>query len=85
MTVNRRSFLKGAAAGAAGTALTGGLLAGVRADARRRGHRPRGQDAYPFHGTHQAGILRPRPATSSPPPASPRSTSPPTARPGWPS
>jgi deferrochelatase/peroxidase EfeB len=62
MSVSRRNFIKGAAAGTAGTALTAGVLAGgARADADAGG----GQAApasYPFHGIHQAGVLTPGPA-----------------------
>jgi deferrochelatase/peroxidase EfeB len=61
MPVSRRSFLKGAAAGAAGTALTGGVLLGgahADADTNRVSSPP---SSYPFHGAHQAGILTPRP------------------------
>src|SRR5215472_3915525 len=62
MSVSRRNFLKGAAAGTAGTALTAGVLAGgARADgATVRG--PSAAASYPFHGTHQAGVLTPGPA-----------------------
>lgn len=62
MDVNRRNFLKGAAAGAATTALTGGLLAaGAVVDAHAAS--PALQvDSYPFHGIHQAGILTPGPS-----------------------
>jgi deferrochelatase/peroxidase EfeB len=62
MNVSRRNFLKGAAAGTAGTALTAGVLAGgAHVDA---GTAPAGTvaDSYPFHGTHQAGVLTPGPA-----------------------
>lgn len=63
MSVSRRHFLRGAAAGAAGTALTGGVLAGgARADTRSSTDNPSAPDNYPFHGTHQAGILTPTPA-----------------------
>ena len=63
MSVSRRHFLRGAAAGAAGTALTGGVLAGgARADTRSSTDNPPAPDNYPFHGTHQAGILTPTPA-----------------------
>jgi deferrochelatase/peroxidase EfeB len=63
MSVSRRNFLKGAAAGAAGTALTGGVLAGgARADARTDTG-PTVADSYPFFGTHQAGVLTPAPDT----------------------
>ena len=62
MSVSRRNFLKGAAAGAAGTALTGGVLAGgAHADARTDTG-PTSADSYPFHGAHQAGVLTPPPA-----------------------
>src|SRR5712691_11875153 len=58
MDVSRRHFLKGAAAGTAGTALAGGvLIGGVRADAA-----PDPDRSYPFHGPHQAGVLTPGPA-----------------------
>lgn len=63
MNVNRRNFLKGAAAGAAGTALTGGvLIGGARADARPVDGGPAEAASYPFHGTYQAGVLTPGPA-----------------------
>ena len=62
MTVSRRHFLRGAAAGAAGTALTGGVLAGgARADTGNTAN-PAPPGVYPFHGTNQAGILTPTPA-----------------------
>jgi len=62
MTIRRRDFLRGTAAGAAGTALAAGVLAeGARADAGKGGSG--GPPAsYPFHGAHQAGILTPEPA-----------------------
>ena len=62
MNVSRRNFLKGAAAGTAGTALATGVLAG---GARADGGTADGAQApasYPFHGTHQAGVLTPGPA-----------------------
>jgi len=63
MTVSRRNFLRGAAAGAATTALTGGvLIGGAHADARPAAGTPQTEDSYPFHGEHQAGILTPGPA-----------------------
>jgi deferrochelatase/peroxidase EfeB len=63
MTISRRNFLKGAAAGAAGTALGGGvLLGGARADADTATDRSAVVDSYPFHGSHQAGVLTPGPA-----------------------
>jgi deferrochelatase/peroxidase EfeB len=62
MTVSRRNFLKGAAAGTAGTALTAGvLIGGARADAGPGGP-PETARSYPFHGPHQAGVLTPGPA-----------------------
>jgi deferrochelatase/peroxidase EfeB len=61
--LSRRRFLSGAAAGAAGTALTGGLLiGGARADARASGPPTDTAATYPFHGDHQSGILTPGPA-----------------------
>ncbi|GAA1223765.1 Dyp-type peroxidase [Pseudonocardia alaniniphila] len=62
MNVSRRSFLKGAAAGAAGTALVGGvLIEGAQADAAPATGAPQVEASYPFHGQHQAGILTPGP------------------------
>lgn len=62
MTVNRRDFLKGAAAGAAGTALTGGvLLGGAHVDARADSVSVT-TPSYPFHDAHQAGVITPPPA-----------------------
>ena len=68
MTVSRRNFLKGAAAGSAGTALAGGvLIGGARADARAAAAgQPAGAASYPFHGRHQAGVLTPGPAARQP-------------------
>ena len=68
MSVSRRHFLKGAAAGSAGTALAGGvLLGGARADARAAGDGSVAEAAsYPFHGIHQAGVLTPGPAAKQP-------------------
>jgi deferrochelatase/peroxidase EfeB len=59
----RRGFLRGAAAGAVGTAVTGGvLIGGAHADA---GAANSGgvatAESYPFHGVNQAGILTPTP------------------------
>lgn len=61
MNVSRRRFLYGTAAGTAGTALTGGMLiGGAQADASAAtAGAPATADSYPFHGTHQAGILTP--------------------------
>jgi len=62
MSVSRRNFLKGAAAGSAGTALAGGvLIGGARADGSTA-QPPAAPASYPFHGTHQAGVLTPGPA-----------------------
>ena len=64
MDVSRRTFVKGAAAGAAGTALTGGLLiGGARVDANAAQSAVSSEAAsYPFHGVHQSGILTPDPS-----------------------
>jgi deferrochelatase/peroxidase EfeB len=62
--VSRRKFLKGTAAGAAGTALAGGVLIGgahADADAAARGG-PAEAASYPFHGANQSGVLTPAPA-----------------------
>jgi len=62
MSVSRRNFIKGAAAGTAGTALTAGVLAGgARADADAGGGQAE-PASTPFHGIHQAGVLTPGPA-----------------------
>ena len=62
MSVSRRNFLKGAAAGSAGTALAGGVLVGgARVDASTT-QASSVASSYPFHGTHQAGVLTPGPA-----------------------
>jgi deferrochelatase/peroxidase EfeB len=65
MTPSRRNFLKGAAAGAAGTALVGGVLIGGAhqdADAATSGDASTDAAAYPFHGKNQSGILTPGPS-----------------------
>jgi deferrochelatase/peroxidase EfeB len=62
MNVSRRNFLKGAAAGTAGTALTAGVLAGGAHADGSTAHGPSAAASYPFHGTHQAGVLTPGPA-----------------------
>src|SRR3569623_739101 len=64
MNVSRRRFLSGAAAGAAGTALTAGILAkGAHQDAEAATvGQPRAEASYPFHGPHQSGILTPGPS-----------------------
>jgi deferrochelatase/peroxidase EfeB len=62
MSVSRRDFLKGAVAGAAGTALTGGvLIGGAQIDGRPAAGSPTTASSHPFHGVHQAGILTPGP------------------------
>jgi deferrochelatase/peroxidase EfeB len=63
MDLNRRNLLKGAVAGAAGTALTGGLLAaGARHDAHSAAQAdPTAPESVPFHGAHQAGLITPTP------------------------
>ena len=68
MTVSRRSFIKGTASGAAGTALAGGvLIGGARADAKPdQGSDASTVPAYPFHGAHQAGVLTPDPGHKQP-------------------
>ena len=66
MSVSRRNFLKGAAAGSAGTVLAGGvLIGGARADGST-GAAPATPTSYPFHGTHQPGVLTPGPAAKQP-------------------
>ena len=63
MTISRRHFLSGAAAGAVGTALTGGvLIGGAEQDASASDVSAPVADSYPFHGARQAGILTPGPA-----------------------
>ena len=64
MNINRRNFLKGTAAGAAGTALAGGvLIGGARADADAATvGGPVAEASYPFHGVHQSGVLTPGPS-----------------------
>ncbi|HET8583814.1 MAG TPA: iron uptake transporter deferrochelatase/peroxidase subunit [Jatrophihabitans sp.] len=67
MSVSRRSFLKGTAAGAAGTALAGGMvLGGQHADAQAADDAIPTRGGYPFHGAHQAGVLTPGPADKQP-------------------
>jgi deferrochelatase/peroxidase EfeB len=58
---DRRSLLRGAVVGAAGTALTGGALLAPQspADAEAPSSAP---PSYPFHGPHQSGILTPAPS-----------------------
>ena len=71
MDVNRRNFLKGTAAGAAGTALAGGvLIGGAHADANAAAQAGQGQGSgapaeeasYPFHAAFQSGVLTPGPS-----------------------
>jgi deferrochelatase/peroxidase EfeB len=61
---SRRNFLKGAATGAAGTALAGGvLIGGAHADANAATQAaPAVVEQYPFHGVRQSGILTPLPS-----------------------
>jgi deferrochelatase/peroxidase EfeB len=68
MSISRRNFLKGAAAGSAGTALAGGvLIGGARADtSAAQDGGPAEAASYPFHGIHQAGVLTPAPAVKQP-------------------
>ncbi len=63
MTVDRRNFLKGTAAGAAATALVGGvLIEGARQDANAATSQGLATaESYPFHGVHQSGVLLPGP------------------------
>ena len=68
ITPSRRSFLRGAAAGAVGTAVTGGVLIGgahADADAANTGQ-VKTSDTYPFHGANQSGILTPTPGDKQP-------------------
>ena len=84
MSVSRRNFLKGAAAGSAGTALAGGvLIGGARADASTA-QAPSAPRSYPFHGTHQAGVLTPGPGGRQSFACSPPSTASRAAKPNWP-
>ncbi|TSE00287.1 Dyp-type peroxidase [Skermania sp. ID1734] len=62
MDVNRRNFLKGAAVGVSGAAITGATLvhgAQVDGTATPQSANP---PSYPFHGVNQAGILTPGPS-----------------------
>jgi len=64
INASRRGFLRGAAAGAVGTAVTGSvLIGGARADAdAANSGQPTTADSYPFHGANQSGILTPGPS-----------------------
>jgi deferrochelatase/peroxidase EfeB len=63
VTMNRRTFLKGAAAGVAAAALPGGLaMVGAERVPRAPEAAQPAQDSYPYHGPNQAGILTPGPA-----------------------
>lgn len=64
MDLTRRNLLKGVAAGAAGTAITGGLLAaGARHDTDiAAGTGSTASVEVPFHGVHQAGLITPTPS-----------------------
>jgi deferrochelatase/peroxidase EfeB len=67
VNISRRTFLKGATAGAAASALTGGLLiGGADADAQAERAPRSAADHYPFHSDYQAGILTPAPAAKQP-------------------
>jgi deferrochelatase/peroxidase EfeB len=67
MILSRRTFLKGAAAGTAGTLLAGGvLIGGARADADASHDSETTANGYPFHGQYQSGILLPGPAAKQP-------------------
>jgi deferrochelatase/peroxidase EfeB len=63
MDVSRRNLLKGALAGSAGTAITGGMLiAGAKVDAdAAAAATPAAPAQVPFHGVYQSGILTPAP------------------------
>jgi deferrochelatase/peroxidase EfeB len=63
MDVSRRNMLRGALAGSAGTAVTGGMLiGGATADADATAAAGlAGPSRVPFHAAHQAGILTPAP------------------------
>jgi deferrochelatase/peroxidase EfeB len=63
MDVNRRTFIKGLGAGAAGTAAGAGLLVqGAHADrsANTAAQAGSGPVSVPFHGVHQAGVFTPQ-------------------------
>jgi deferrochelatase/peroxidase EfeB len=64
VNLNRRNFLKGTAAGAAGTALAGGvLIGGAHSDADAATNSGLvTEESYPFHGPHQSGVLTPGPS-----------------------
>jgi deferrochelatase/peroxidase EfeB len=58
--LGRRAFLRGAAIGAGATVAAGAAGAGIAASAGAFASTPRAvADVVPFHGKHQAGILRP--------------------------
>ncbi|MEE6167381.1 MULTISPECIES: iron uptake transporter deferrochelatase/peroxidase subunit [unclassified Mycolicibacterium] len=62
MDVSRRHFLRGAAAGAAGTAITGAVLLEGKAVDANAATVAAPPERYPFHAEHQSGILTPPPA-----------------------
>lgn len=62
MDVSRRHFLRGAAAGAAGSAITGAVLVEGKAVDANAATVAAPPQQYPFYGAHQAGILTPAPA-----------------------
>ena len=61
MDLSRRKFIKGTATGAAGTALAGSVLAGGGRAAAATLSDQAAAASYPFHGTHQSGVLTPGP------------------------
>ncbi|TWE10115.1 iron uptake transporter deferrochelatase/peroxidase subunit [Rudaeicoccus suwonensis] len=68
MTFSRRNFLGGVGAGAAGSALTAGLMVGgSRADAAgTQANSMTTESSYDMYGEHQAGIERPGPSSKQP-------------------
>jgi deferrochelatase/peroxidase EfeB len=67
VSTNRRDFLRGLGAGAAGVAIGGAGAAGaaVALDGHSAHAAPDGASAVAFHGPHQAGIVTPPPAQAS--------------------
>lgn len=62
MDVSRRHFLRGAAAGTAGTAITGAVLLEGKAVDANAATVAAPPERYPFDAEHQSGILTPPPA-----------------------
>lgn len=62
MDVSRRHFLRGAAVGAAGTAVTAAVLVEGKAVDANAATVAAPSERYPFHAEHQSGILTPPPA-----------------------